>query len=440
MSVRQYVGARYVPLFMGDWDVDADYEPLSIVQYQGNSYTSRQSVPHGIDITNTAYWAVTGNYNAQVEAYRQEVRTLSGTVSEIASDVAEWDEELAGEVTARENADTALGTRIDNEITARENADNALDGRVDILEEEVSNIIAGDMVVIGDSTCTTGDHISLDELWIKLIADRRNLTLHNYAVNGAGFVRLAQNFLWQAQRAQIDDSYDHDNVKLVIVAGGINDMNADAFSTMEQNFNDTFALLKSEFPYAEIVFVGPNRLSTQNSDSNDVTVIQYSHRFDQYCRNIGIKRIPSALVFLGLESTGLDSATSHPNAVGNLYELYNFLNDGWIPSKNVSLGYTSENCSPSVSVRLDGNILRLTVLISNPTSANVKLVPNGKNFPLKELLSTTTMFYPFGTNYDPGTSSIGKSAAQSTDNSYECTIGHLTPGVNYYCEVFRSIY
>jgi hypothetical protein len=31
-------------------------------------------VPIGIDITNTDYWALTGNYNAQVEAYRQEAQ------------------------------------------------------------------------------------------------------------------------------------------------------------------------------------------------------------------------------------------------------------------------------------------------------------------------------------------------------------------------------
>lgn len=76
---RQYIGARYVPIFGRkgetsiEWDNSAPYEPLTIVLYQGNSYTSRQFVPAGVEITNTAYWAETGNYNAQVEQYRQEV-------------------------------------------------------------------------------------------------------------------------------------------------------------------------------------------------------------------------------------------------------------------------------------------------------------------------------------------------------------------------------
>ena len=71
-----YVGHRYVPKIFGEWDNTKIYEPLSIVQYQGASYTSRQYVPVGVELTNEEYWTVTGNYNAQVEQYRQDVRNL----------------------------------------------------------------------------------------------------------------------------------------------------------------------------------------------------------------------------------------------------------------------------------------------------------------------------------------------------------------------------
>lgn len=78
VGTRQYIGARYVPIFGRkdetsiQWDNTAPYEPLTIVLYQGNSYTSRQYVPEGVEITNQEFWANTGNYNAQVEQYRQE--------------------------------------------------------------------------------------------------------------------------------------------------------------------------------------------------------------------------------------------------------------------------------------------------------------------------------------------------------------------------------
>ena len=70
-----YVGARYVPLFANpiEWDESKTYEPLTIVTHQGNSYTSKTFVPANTQITDTTYWALTGNYNAQVEQYRQEV-------------------------------------------------------------------------------------------------------------------------------------------------------------------------------------------------------------------------------------------------------------------------------------------------------------------------------------------------------------------------------
>ena len=85
MSVREYVGSRYVPVFADplEWNSANTYEPLTIVLYQGNSYTSRQAVPAGIAITNTAYWAQTGNYNAQIEQYRQEVQALDTEIDNL---------------------------------------------------------------------------------------------------------------------------------------------------------------------------------------------------------------------------------------------------------------------------------------------------------------------------------------------------------------------
>ena len=83
MAVTQYVGARYVPLFADplEWDKTKAYEPLTIVYHTGNSYTSRQYVPVGIEITNTAYWALTGNYNAQIEQYRAEVQRYDARIT-----------------------------------------------------------------------------------------------------------------------------------------------------------------------------------------------------------------------------------------------------------------------------------------------------------------------------------------------------------------------
>lgn len=83
MAVTQYVGARYVPLFAEplEWSKTATYEPLTIVYNNGNSYTSRQYVPAGTDISNESYWALTGNYNAQIEQYRAEVKQCDARIT-----------------------------------------------------------------------------------------------------------------------------------------------------------------------------------------------------------------------------------------------------------------------------------------------------------------------------------------------------------------------
>lgn len=83
MATKQYIGSRYVPIFADpiEWDKTLTYEPLTIVIHQGSSYTSRQYVPSGVDITDDTYWALTGNYNAQVEQYRREVASKLDTVA-----------------------------------------------------------------------------------------------------------------------------------------------------------------------------------------------------------------------------------------------------------------------------------------------------------------------------------------------------------------------
>lgn len=75
--VKQYVGARYVPKFASpvEWAADTSYEALTIVTFNNASYTSKVPVPPtvGNPANNPQYWALTGNYNAQVEQYRQDV-------------------------------------------------------------------------------------------------------------------------------------------------------------------------------------------------------------------------------------------------------------------------------------------------------------------------------------------------------------------------------
>lgn len=153
MSVRQYVGARYVPIFgrKGEntilWDSTKPYEPLTVVLYQGASFTSRQYVPAGIDIHNYEFWALTGNYNAQVEQYRQEVHTFDSRLESVEGSVEDINgslETIGGDITSLNgsvntindklgsgfDATNTVAAAISAEQTARANGDNAIDAKL----------------------------------------------------------------------------------------------------------------------------------------------------------------------------------------------------------------------------------------------------------------------------------------------------------------------
>lgn len=61
MAIRQYVGARYVPKFMGNYDATQIYEALDVVDNgMGTSYISKKPTPAGTPLTDTEYWAIYG--------------------------------------------------------------------------------------------------------------------------------------------------------------------------------------------------------------------------------------------------------------------------------------------------------------------------------------------------------------------------------------------
>ena len=99
--VKQYVGARYVPKFASpvEWASNTSYEALTIVTFNNASYTSKVPVPPtvGNPADNPNYWALTGNYNAQVEQYRQETETVSNSLTALQG-------QITTEITNRETA------------------------------------------------------------------------------------------------------------------------------------------------------------------------------------------------------------------------------------------------------------------------------------------------------------------------------------------------
>jgi hypothetical protein len=112
---NKYIGNRYVPKILGEWDntKNTEYESLVIVTYGGNSFTSNTIVPKGIDITNTNYWTPTGNYNAQVELYRQDTITNATNISKCITDIANVKAFYVDYVSVKDYGAKGDGTTID---------------------------------------------------------------------------------------------------------------------------------------------------------------------------------------------------------------------------------------------------------------------------------------------------------------------------------------
>lgn len=255
-GVRQYVGARYVPVFADplEWSDQREYEPLTIVTYQGNSYTSMQSVPVGVDISNTAYWAQTGNYNAQIEAYRQEVLAYDGRITANAN-------AIAAETQARESEVAEAMADIAKETQARINGDNGLALRIDSLSKQtpVQDENGRNAVFIGDSFMAPTT--SYPQKLAYFTAQLMGWTMHNYAYSGSGWVDEAgasMNFYHQIQKAAQQITIPVADVDYIVIGGGFNDWNDPTPLTYKQLYSAAVQTIKearAQFPNAQIIAI-----------------------------------------------------------------------------------------------------------------------------------------------------------------------------------------
>lgn len=255
-GVRQYVGARYVPLFADplEWSSAQGYGPLTIVTYQGNSYTSMQSVPTGIDIANTEYWAQTGNYNAQIEAYRQEVLAYDERITGNAN-------AISAETKARESEVAEVMSDIAAETKARIAGDQELAQRMDTFEKRtpVQDENGRNAVFIGDSFMAPTT--SYPQKLAYFTAQLMGWTMYNYAYGGSGWVDEAgasMNFYHQIQKAAQQISIPVDTVDYVIIGGGFNDWNDPTPLTYNQLYSAAVQTIKearAQFPNAQIIAI-----------------------------------------------------------------------------------------------------------------------------------------------------------------------------------------
>lgn len=244
-GVREYIGARYVPVFANppEWDDSRGYEPLTIVLYQGNSYTSTQTVPPGIDINNTEFWAKTGNYNAQIEAYRKEVHDLSVAVSHWQTQLDTVNSTID---TINSTVDTINGdvSNLQTNVTALENIK---------MQKGKKAVFLGDSITYGQRSSTGGQ---VDKPWPSVMGDYLGFEVTNIAVGGA----TAANYsnapsTAKAQVDSINTEYDY-----AFFMFGTNDYGYDGAihpHNMYENLQQDILDLLTKYPNTKVIGVIP---------------------------------------------------------------------------------------------------------------------------------------------------------------------------------------
>lgn len=267
MAVTQYIGARYVPLLEGEWDSTREYEPLSIVMYQGNSFTSRQAVPVGIAISNEEFWASTGNYNAQVEAYRQEVRNFGTRIGDVETEIETI--EADGWVTSDRLDDGSVTHEKlgEGSVTSINIGDGAI-GLVDLNQNVHNRILNKNLryskfIFIGDSYGLGVGGSGVNNSWVASTATKLGLASSQYmnvSNAGAGFVAEGHSsglsgltFSGQVDYAysNLPEGWTADEVDYVIIGGGYNDHAQAGISDAARN---TVNNAQTKFPNAKVCF------------------------------------------------------------------------------------------------------------------------------------------------------------------------------------------
>lgn len=292
MANKQYIGARYVPLIDGDWNENKVYEPLTVVNYLNNSYTSKKTVPAGTLPTNSTYWALTGNYNAGIGTLTQRVDTIDGEIVDINNAITNIEDVELPAVTEKANK-----------------AEISLSGR--------------NFIFIADSYGVLG--------WTSGVINRLGLTAHALNLGGAGFYAQAGDYTFKSGLENYAGTLSDDEkaaVTDIIVLGGVNDYN-ETVANIEAAIDAFNAYAKATFPKARI---GCGCLSWMRRD-NDVAhyigkvIPTYQHKFQNTAR---CYYIPNA--YLPMHNyANIDSDGVHPNANGTaaiIDWVCNYLMDG----------------------------------------------------------------------------------------------------------------
>lgn len=325
-------------------------------------------MPAGIQIDNDAYWALTGNYNAQIEQYRAEVARYDGRITDVEDDTAQLKtdvsqlktgvSQLNTDVSRLNTNTTQLNTKLTDtkrdveantsSITSINKTLDAItpldtvptmnstkgvtsDGVYKALQATVEStrkciVVIGDSWVMTDPNDTTRLYYSH---WLTLFKNRYpdNVFFTRYADNTpTTIIRTKQ----EIDLLAADTSFKNANVTDVLMIAGLNGgTSADAISVADYarkkfNGNLTFTWAQDCYTPLRAIYSGKitnvdatTYINNANSATNDKyidlsSVLNSPHFFSNDSNNI--------------ETRGAKIIGFHPSQIGS-QRLFSFFAD-----------------------------------------------------------------------------------------------------------------
>ena len=101
MAIRQYIGARYIPRFMGEYDATTAYEVLDVVDNgMGTSYILKSPAPAGTPLSDGDHWALYGAVSGAIINLQNQIGTLDNLTTNDKDNLVEAINEIDAKILA----------------------------------------------------------------------------------------------------------------------------------------------------------------------------------------------------------------------------------------------------------------------------------------------------------------------------------------------------
>lgn len=319
MSVHTYVGARYVPRFLGTYDPTQIYDALDVVDNgSGTSYIARKTVPAGTPLTDTDHWFVYG--------------ASSGAIIALQNDMIQAQNDIIN---------------INNEI--------------DNIEAEFTPLNRRKFIILADSYGNRTN--SLGKNLGNIFTDKGLDIAYYQAISGAGLNVVGDPTLWLPSYLA-NYTGDHNEITDVVYICSAND-NQTPYSTMLADIGTSISTTKTSCPNARITLIPAGVIFADSS----IADILYNATIPAYHDAVKFGAYVAENAEYMLRNTKLLAADMiHPNADGVDYlaeKIYGYLNGQPIDVYHVLTGVTLTAADADIStstpstikmVRHNGNV------------------------------------------------------------------------------------